>query len=335
MTRCCWAAALVVAVVEAGSATCVRDDELAARCKSWAFIHIPKCGGTTIATMANNTRIRKLQQPYQNGMHPPTEPMQHVLAAYLQSRIGVPAWRRAYTFAVVRNPYDWALSQRGSGVLVRASIAPRAPGSSTPPRSTAPRACSATRTRRTRRRASSSPTSSTTRSGAPRTARRSPTGRSTARSSRPTSPSSTRSRAQAADNGTKPGSLQWRRRGFLAGNRVATELRARSQSRHKETSQRAWLTDDDDGRLLVDRVVKLEDEAAYATVATEAGLLEELCGAPPCDRGAEAPAWLKAVHHGRRHLYYDDLSCEIVARRFAVDFAEFGYDIDDCYGTRG
>ena len=23
------------------------------------------------------------------------------------------------------------------------------------------------------------------------------------------------------------------------------------------------------------------------------------------------------------------------ARRFAVDFAEFGYDIDDCYGTRG
>ena len=142
-------------------------------------------------------------------------------------------------------------------------------------------------------------------------------------------------RAQAADNGTKPGSLQWRRRGFLAGNRVATELRARSQSRHKETSQRAWLTDDDDGRLLVDRVVKLEDEAAYATVATEAGLLEELCGAPPCDRGAEAPAWLKAVHHGRRHLYYDDLSCEIVARRFAVDFAEFGYDIDDCYGTRG
>ena len=32
----------------------------------------------------------------------------------------------------------------------------------------------------------------------------------------------------------------------------------------------------------------------------------EAVAARGTERGAEAPAWLKAGHHGRRHLYYDD-----------------------------
>ena len=124
------------------------------------------------------------------------------------------------------------------------------------------------------------------------------------------------------------------RAGFMAGNRIATQLKSRPQSRRKATSQRAWLTGDDDEEILVDRVVKLEDTAAYDRVATEAGLLAELCGAPPCaaPRLPGEAEQLNAVTHGHRSLYYDETSCEIVARRFAVDFEAFGYDIADCYG---
>ena len=59
---------------------------------NYAFIHIPKCGGTSL-TRALNQRIKV-----------------HDTALERQKKLGGTRWREIYTFSVVRHPYDRTVS---------------------------------------------------------------------------------------------------------------------------------------------------------------------------------------------------------------------------------
>lgn len=114
-------------------------------------------------------------------------------------------------------------------------------------------------------------------------------------------------------------------------------------------------------RLLVKHVIRLEEPAVFAQWATTSRLLSFLCNgsAPSCahrdlhasapqTQGAllqrsaavarDGPLWLNpshllpgtAVATRAINKIYSRTSCAIVARRFAMDFAAFGYDPSDC-----
>lgn len=69
----------------------------------------------------------------------------------------------------------------------------------------------------------------------------------------------------------------------------------------------------------------------YARLATPEGLRATLCGGNASS--ANAPHVRRSSHEAP-NLYYTAASCEIVGRRFAIDFETFGYDPDECLGRR-
>ena len=295
----------------------LRERRQALVVQKWSFVHIPKCGGTTIIKMADkSSRVRRLQQPYTGRQPPPF----HALAAEMRAHIGTKAWRAAHTFAIVRNPYDWALSQFFFSAKVHCTR-----GDVMDAYATESPACLFKPyllvTPQTRNR-------SGVPYGTPRPTRRMGSLRRVARGTRRLERVMAESKGNTTTNrfvGQAPRrprvagpSAEDARAGFMAGNRIATQLKGRPQSRRKATSQRAWLTGDDDQDILVDRVVKLEDTAAYDRVATEAEILAELCGAPM--RGNKEAERLAPCPRPSQPLRRDGR--EIVARRFAVDFGQ-------------
>ena len=92
---------------------------------------------------------------------------------------------------------------------------------------------------------------------------------------------------------------------------------------NSSTSQLAWLSDlSRDARLLVRHVVRLEDVNDYSIHATCHGLRAIACNEPVGWLHANK---LMASRHAPAAAYYTQEACAIVRRRFAVDFAAFGY----------
>ena len=104
---------------------------------------------------------------------------------------------------------------------------------------------------------------------------------------------------------------------FMYPNRI-------SQNISTNTSQLAWLIDPD-GRRIVRHVVRLEDKRDYDRHATCEGLRAIICDRPAPPTGGAAKR-VKASGHAHSSAYYTPSGCEIVRRRFAVDFEAFGYD---------
>mmetsp|Transcript_39414 Transcript_39414/g.104010 ORF Transcript_39414/g.104010 Transcript_39414/m.104010 type:complete len:279 (+) Transcript_39414:126-962(+) len=76
-------------------------------CKRFAFVHIPKTGGSTILEM-----VRK--HPLLTSLlidHPKLDPNRHIIAEEQRQHIAPAIWDEAFTFATVRDPFDFAISQ--------------------------------------------------------------------------------------------------------------------------------------------------------------------------------------------------------------------------------
>ena len=109
-------------------------------------------------------------------------------------------------------------------------------------------------------------------------------------------------------------------------------VRGKEHHRNSTTvTQKAWLTDVDDG-YIVKHVVKLGSEE-YDQVATCQGLAQLLCSnrtSVLCRNASSVANVVRSTKHGTRDQYYDAESCEIVAKWFAEDFSAFEYNSSAC-----
>ena len=244
-------------------------------CNQVAFVHIPKCGGTTVVEAINNCGVRPcMLRPERSELfHEPAE---------AQRRRHAAVWSNAYTFSIVRNPYTWAVSQFFYNVEDHCTH-------------DAKPAC--------------------------------------------------KYRAQLFNNGSstyfyRPEHRQvftaWlvehdrnanrSRLPFMTPNLISREVHGRS------TSQLAWISDRA-GKLLIRRVVRIEDASDYAFHASCLGLHKIAFSEynRSTDREGKAVSkTVKSTSHAASSAYYTATACEIVARRFKADFQAFGYDRTEC-----
>jgi len=75
------------------------------RKKEFIFVHIPKCGGSTVEAAFNMLNV-KHGYGIKNG-----KAMQHYLYSDYRAMLGEEAFDRYYKFAIVRNPYTRFISE--------------------------------------------------------------------------------------------------------------------------------------------------------------------------------------------------------------------------------
>lgn len=243
-------------------------------CSQWAFVHIPKTGGTTVVDMVRGGSLAsQTLLGLDGGVFPGLANGLHHYSAWNQ---GLESDDSVTSFSVVRNPYDWAVSE------FFYSIQEKCPNAK----------CA---------------TDICKHSGSPKR--------------------DFTAWLAAEDHLDHPFNCD-----LIASN---------DKINYKPVSQRAWLTDDFDD-ILVKHIVHLEDHDAFRAFSTAEGLLPKLCRDGvldalniSADDDVTPVRHKKKSTHGHRSLYYTDVACEIVARRFQVDFDTFGYDIKNCTGLPG
>lgn len=224
-------------------------------CSQWAFVHIPKTGGTSVVSMLTSgprkavALLRSLDACSCRAWHHSTALEQQFPSS-------------ALSFAIVRNPFDYMVSLYFYNLR------------------------------------------------------------------------------QCAENKTKcpePTFDRWLVNADIVGNRtgrfIADDLLGDPRKiGGKEASQRAWITDDAD-RVLVKRVVRLEDKKDFRDFSTIGRFLPKICNVTNLNLTKKEAPHLNPSTHAHRSFYYTDpFLCGIVARRFRVDFRSFGYDATNCTG---
>ena len=85
------------------------------RNRRFIFIHIPKCGGTSLEDVVWPVprRVEDLWGGFIDPWHNPyqTGGLQHLTAALVRQHVGAAEFDRCFRFAFVRNPFDRVLSQ--------------------------------------------------------------------------------------------------------------------------------------------------------------------------------------------------------------------------------
>ena len=246
------------------------------------FVHIPKTGGSTVVlTLQLCNLLTNLQVLRSNSVE------FHETAQHQRTRVTAAEWDKAYTFAIVRNPYSLAVSQFFYNLEVRCDFL----------MNLVKPAC--------------------------------------------------KYRAQILSGGNRskyvyrPEHRQifsaWLMehdrlaaasgQNFMWPNRITRYLHSNGTN---GASQLAWLTDEAGG-MLVRRVIRLEDVSDFASHASCQGLQRHLCVHPKgAHASTEEARHIKASAHAATALYYTPEGCEVVRRRFAIDFEAFGYDQTAC-----
>ena len=81
-------------------------------CQKFFFVHVPKTGGTSVSEL-----IRETGKPFGAPLDSLRFPIwykkvpEHDTAQSQREHAGAAEWSRAFTFSIVRDPYDWAVSQ--------------------------------------------------------------------------------------------------------------------------------------------------------------------------------------------------------------------------------
>lgn len=79
------------------------------------FVHVPKCGGTSIEAVIwpGERRVEDLWMGFVSEYHNKyqTGGMQHLLARHIRTEVGEAVFDAYFKFAFVRNPWDKAVSQ--------------------------------------------------------------------------------------------------------------------------------------------------------------------------------------------------------------------------------
>ena len=264
---------------------------------SIGFVHIPKCAGTTVSqSLLSCANIRPkvlVQKPVPRGF------LFHESAYGQRDRHGAAAWDRAYTFAIVRNPFSWAVSQFFYSMKIHCAAGRKGWFPACEYRSALLDDHGNTRAFKVTHRAfftawlvehDELAAVGTTPFLAPNLI------------------SFPARRTGGWTNGTSQ--LSWL---VNQSNRAAGSM--------------------------VRHIVRLEDTSDFNRHATCDGLQAFLCkdpassqrdehGHPPEATSSVAAKTVKRSAHTASSAYYTPRACEIIRRRLAVDFAVFGYDMD-------
>ena len=260
------------------------------------FVHIPKTGGSNV--------VAAIKRCASVSILPSSRPSFHETAAQQQERFGG-RWSRAYTFSVVRNPYDWAVSQFFYSALVHCTQ-----GSEWFP------AC--------RYKMDLFHENGTVRPYHPR--------------------HKALFTAWLVEHDELAEALHspFLAPNLISSANFMTSQLAWLSPRAlfaKPLSQESGR-----GGLLVRRVVHLEDTADYAQHTSCDGLKAAACNYSPVQEATWAQqlgnsmsgqhssgvGHARATGHASSTAYYTTLACQIIRRRFERDFLAFGYDVAAC-----
>jgi len=264
---------------------------------SIGFVHIPKSGGTTVAgaLLSCAALKNKVLLPSTHDPHP----LFHTPLLKQRDKYGAAAWDEAYTFAIVRNPFSWTVSQFFYSMESH---------------------CPPSRGDRNRWYPACEYKSAVLdHNGNVRAFEEKHRAFFTA----------WLVEHDELAAGTKP---------FLAPNLISNQAAGWTNG----TSQLSWVVNQSSRAAgsLVRHIVRLEDAGDFNRHATCQGLQAFLCGNSASSQreahghepeAVAAKTWTSG--HAASSAYYTPRACEIVQRRFAIDFATFGYRMEECVGA--